>query len=342
MKPLLALIQDRDAAVGIVGMGYVGLPLAQAFCTAGFRVLGFDIDKAKVQALAAGRSYIKHIPAQVIADMRKGNRFTATTDFARIREVDAVIICVPTPLTKQREPDISYITNTGKAIVPHMRKGQLIILESTTYPGTTREDLLPILERRGLRVGEDFYLAFARTRGPGQPQLYHAGKSPRLSAATTPPAASSPEPSTARRRPRRPGLHLRGRRGHEVTENIYRAVNIALVNELKMIYTQWASTFGKCWRPRPPSPSVSARRRIRRSSPRARPGRPLHPDRPVLPHLEGPRVRLHHEVHRVGRRDQHRHARLRRQADHGRPERRAQGHSRGEDPRPRHCLQARR
>ena len=198
MKPLLARIQDRDAAVGIVGMGYVGLPLAQAFCTAGFRVLGFDIDKAKVQALAAGRSYIKHIPAQVIADMRKGNRFTATTDFARIREVDAVIICVPTPLTKQREPDISYITNTGKAIVPHMRKGQLIILESTTYPGTTREDLLPILESRGLRVGKDFSLAFspnARTRGtPTLPR----GKSRRSSAATTPPAASSPVPSTAR------------------------------------------------------------------------------------------------------------------------------------------------
>ena len=161
----------RDNHIAIVGLGYVGLPLSLQFARSGATVLGLDIDPAKVDALNAGRSYIKHIAPADIKSMVDRKAFTASINFARIKEVGAVIICVPTPLNKNREPDISYITETGKAIAPHLQKGTLIVLESTTYPGTTDEDLRIVLEQHsGLKAGIDFHLAFSPEReDPGNP-----------------------------------------------------------------------------------------------------------------------------------------------------------------------------
>jgi UDP-N-acetyl-D-glucosamine dehydrogenase len=151
--------------VGVVGMGYVGLPLLLQFCRSGNTAIGFDIDEEKVKSLSAGKSYIRHIESSALAEAIQTGRLSATTDFSRIAEVDAVIICVPTPLTRHREPDISYIVNTGKQIGPHLRSGQVVVLESTTYPGTTDEDLKPILEKlSGLKAGVDFHLAFSPER----------------------------------------------------------------------------------------------------------------------------------------------------------------------------------
>jgi UDP-N-acetyl-D-glucosamine dehydrogenase len=233
----LKRIEDRKAVVGIIGMGYVGLPLAHTFCSAGFRVVGFDIDSAKVKALGAGRSYIKHIPSETIAGMRKGDRFTATADFSRIPDVDAIIICVPTPLTKQREPDMTYIVSTGEAIAPHLKKGQLVVLESTTYPGTTRDVLRPILERGGLKAGTDFYLAFSPEReDPGNPNFTtrtipkvvggYDKKSGEAACALYGACVAQVVPVSS----------MEAAEATKLTENIYRCVNIALVNELKVIY----------------------------------------------------------------------------------------------------------
>src|SRR5271166_1015659 len=157
--------------VAIVGLGYVGLPLSLQFARSGVPVLGFDIDPDKVDALNGGRSYIKHVPGAVVAEQVQAGRLAATTDFARVKEVDAVIICVPTPLNKNREPDISFILRTGRAIAPHFRPGTLVVLESTTYPGTTDEDLKAVLETgSGLKAGTDFHLAFSPEReDPGNP-----------------------------------------------------------------------------------------------------------------------------------------------------------------------------
>jgi UDP-N-acetyl-D-glucosamine dehydrogenase len=237
MPTLLKRIEDRKAVVGIIGMGYVGLPLAHTFCSAGFRVVGFDIDSAKVKALGAGRSYIKHIPSETIAGMRKGDRFTATADFSRIPDVDAILICVPTPLTKQREPDMTYIVSTGEAIAPHLKKGQLVVLESTTYPGTTRDVLRPILERGGLKAGTDFYLAFSPEReDPGNPNFTtrtipkvvggYDKKSGEAACALYGACVAQVVPVSS----------METAEATKLTENIYRCVNIALVNELKVIY----------------------------------------------------------------------------------------------------------
>ena len=157
--------------IGIVGLGYVGLPLSLQFARSGVTVLGLDIDTTKVDSLNQGRSYIKHITAEAIGTAVKDGTFSASTDFGRIREVNAVIICVPTPLNKNREPDISYIIDTGKAIARHLQKGTLVVLESTTYPGTTDEDLREVLEiGSGLEAGKDFQLAFSPEReDPGNP-----------------------------------------------------------------------------------------------------------------------------------------------------------------------------
>src|SRR4051812_16697376 len=152
-------IQTRTARVGIIGLGYVGLPLARAFALSGYPVLGFDVDAVKVQRLERGESYIGHIPPASIQEMR-AHQFEATDRFERLDEPDAILICVPTPLTEAREPDLSFIVRSAEAIGARLRPGQLIVLESTTYPGTTREVVLPILERSGLRVGTDFFVAF--------------------------------------------------------------------------------------------------------------------------------------------------------------------------------------
>lgn len=149
-------ITAKRANVGIIRMGYVGLPLAREFCAGGFSVTGFDIDEGKIRKLLAGKSYIKHIPDTLIADLLSKKRFHPTSDFRKLKSQDAIIICVPTPLTEMKDPDMSYIVNTTRTIARRLRKGQLVVLESTTYPGTTREVMLPLLEATGLKCGKDF------------------------------------------------------------------------------------------------------------------------------------------------------------------------------------------
>jgi len=155
-------ILEKTAKIGIIGMGYVGLPLVIRFCEVGFKVYGFDIDENKIEKLKAGESYIKHIDSSNIK--RISQNFYPTSDFSKLSEVDAIIICVPTSLNKYHEPDMTYVFNTGETIAKYLRKGQLVVLESTTYPGTTDEDLKAILEKSGLKAGEDFYLAFSPER----------------------------------------------------------------------------------------------------------------------------------------------------------------------------------
>jgi UDP-N-acetyl-D-glucosamine dehydrogenase len=234
---LVERIRKRRAVVGIIGMGYVGLPLAQTFNAAGFRVVGLDIDPAKVKALGAGKSYIKHIPSENIARMRKGGRFVATADFSRLRKVDAVIICVPTPLTKEREPDMSFIVNTAQAIAPNLRRGQLVVLESTTYPGTTRDVVIPILDKSGLVAGKDYFLAFSPEReDPGNPN-FTTSRIPKVVGGYNPASlevASALYGAAVDRVV--PVSSCEVAEAAKLTENIYRCVNIALVNELKMIY----------------------------------------------------------------------------------------------------------
>ncbi|OWK47280.1 nucleotide sugar dehydrogenase [Fimbriiglobus ruber] len=233
---LLSRVRTKSARVGIIGLGYVGLPLARAFARAGFRVLGFDVDTHKVDKLTAGRSYIKQIADSTIREMLAAG-FEATDQFERLGEVDAVLICVPTPLTDAREPDLTYVNNSAHAIAGQLRSGQLVVLESTTYPTTTRNDVLPVLERTGLRAGTDFFLAFSPEReDPGNashsvhniPKVVGGlcEKSGELACALyeaiVPQVVrvSSPEVAEA----------------CKILENTYRAVNIALVNELKVLY----------------------------------------------------------------------------------------------------------
>ena len=163
-NPLLERISNREAKVGVVGLGYVGLPLGMAFADAGFMVTGLDVDQRKIDKITKGESYIKHIPSEPLAQLTQAGKLTATNEFAKSRELDCVIICVPTPLTASREPDMSFIIKTGEALAPYVRPGQLFILESTTYPGTTEEILKPLLEKGGLKAGVDFFLAFSPER----------------------------------------------------------------------------------------------------------------------------------------------------------------------------------
>ncbi len=234
---LLKRILSRDARVGIIGLGYVGLPLVQVFCSEGFGVTGFDLDPEKIAMLAAGRSYIKHIPSDAVAALQASGRFTATRDFAALVDVDAVLICVPTPLTAEREPDMSYVVGTGKAIAKHLRPGQLIILESTTYPGTTLEVLKPLLESSGLDCGKDFHLAYSPEReDPGNPEFGTAGI-PKVVGGTDATALELAKTLYSQIVVEViPVSNSETAEAVKLTENIFRAVNIALVNELKQIY----------------------------------------------------------------------------------------------------------
>jgi UDP-N-acetyl-D-glucosamine dehydrogenase len=224
--------------VAIVGLGYVGLPLALQFARKGADVLGLDVDGAKVTALNAGHSYIKHIEASAVAEALAAGRFRASLDFAEVNTVDSVIICVPTPLNKNREPDISYVLNTGRAIAPHLRPGTLVVLESTTYPGTTDEDLRAVLEQgSGLKAGADFHLAFSPEReDPGNPASKVAAI-PKVVGGYTPACL---ERATALYRVAIerivPVSSCRVAEATKLLENIFRSVNIALVNELKVVY----------------------------------------------------------------------------------------------------------
>ena len=224
--------------IAIIGLGYVGLPLSLQFARSGVNVLGLDIDGKKVETITAGRSYIKHIEAEVIAAHVQAGRFSASTDFSRVREVDAVLICVPTPLNKNREPDISYILNTGRAIAPHLQKGTLVVLESTTYPGTTDEDLRAVLEEdSGLKAGVDFHLAFSPEReDPGNPNSKVA-TIPKVVGGYTPACLEKAKSLYLKAiQTIVPVSSCRAAEATKLLENIFRSVNIALVNELKVVY----------------------------------------------------------------------------------------------------------
>jgi UDP-N-acetyl-D-glucosamine dehydrogenase len=225
--------------IAIVGLGYVGLPLSLQFARSGATVLGLDIDPSKVESLNASQSYIKHISPQAIGEQIQAGRFAASTDFSRIQKVTAVIICVPTPLNKNREPDISYITETGKAIAPHLRKGTVVVLESTTYPGTTDEDLRTVLEQgSGLKAGTDFHLAFSPEReDPGNPQSVVA-TIPKVIGGYTPACLTKAiAVYSIAIKTLVPVSSCRAAEATKLLENTFRSVNIALVNELKVVYS---------------------------------------------------------------------------------------------------------
>jgi UDP-N-acetyl-D-glucosamine dehydrogenase len=224
--------------IGIVGQGYVGLPLAIQFARSGVNVIGFDVDVTKVASLNCGKSYIQHIPSAVVAEQFDAGRFSATTDFKLISSVEAVIICVPTPLNKNREPDISYILDTGCAIAPHLKPGTLVVLESTTYPGTTDEDLLRVLEAgSGMKAGVDFHLAFSPEReDPGNPASKVAHIPKVIGGLTTKCLEKAQALYSQAIKTLVPVSSCRVAEATKLLENTFRSVNIALVNELKVVY----------------------------------------------------------------------------------------------------------
>lgn len=234
---LLAKIEDRSATVGVVGLGYVGLPLVLLFEEMGFRIVGFDVDEAKTGALARGETYIRHIGAENVKRAFAGGKAEATTDFTRLAECDAVLICVPTPLGDHREPDLKYIRITADEIAKHVRPGQLIVLESTTYPYTTREEVLPRLERSGLRCGEDVFVAFSPEREDPGNERFNTRTIPKVVGGVD---ESSKVLATALYASAIdtvvPVSSCEIAESAKLLENIFRAVNIALVNELKIVF----------------------------------------------------------------------------------------------------------
>jgi UDP-N-acetyl-D-glucosamine dehydrogenase len=233
--------------VGIIGCGYVGLPLGLRFAEAGHRVMGFDTDPAKVEKLNHGQTYIQHIPQSKIQQFVQSKHFAATADFSRLKDVDAIVICVPTPLDQRREPDLSYVENTAQAIRPHLQRGQLVVLESTTYPGTTEELVLPVLEETGMKcpvahgpdhdqIGTDFFLAFSPEReDPGNKQ-YGLAQIPKVVGGVNPPSGRAAAALYAQIVSRVvPVSSTQAAEMTKLLENIFRCVNIALVNELKML-----------------------------------------------------------------------------------------------------------
>jgi UDP-N-acetyl-D-glucosamine dehydrogenase len=236
-SPLLKRYHDRTATIGIVGMGYVGMPLALGAAAAGFRIVALDIDPEKVASINAGKSYIRHIADRDIAEAVNDGRLRATGGFEDVRGVDAVVICVPTPLTRHREPDLSFVEQTAEAIAPHLRKDHLVILESTTWPGTTSEVMKPILERGGLKSGRDFYLAFSPEReDPGNAD-FSTRKIPKVVGADDPLSLALAEAFYGAFVPKTVAVSsTKTAEAVKLTENIFRAVNIALVNELKLVY----------------------------------------------------------------------------------------------------------
>lgn len=238
VKDLQSKIENRSALIGVIGLGYVGLPLLKAFHEAGFPVLGFDIDPRKIEFISKGENYLKHLGADYITDMAKSGRASATSDFSRLREPDAIIVCVPTPLGKHLEPDLSFIERTTDDIAATLRRGQLVVLESTTYPRTTREVMLPRLEAKGLKCGTDFLLAFSPEReDPGRkdhntttiPKL--VGGIDKLSGEVASAMYSKAVKKVI------PVSSAEVAESAKLLENIFRAVNIAMVNELKVVLT---------------------------------------------------------------------------------------------------------
>ncbi len=224
--------------IAIIGLGYVGLPLCLQFARSGVCVLGLDIDAKKISALNAGRSYIRHIRAAEIKKLRRAGKFSAATDFARIKTVEAVLICVPTPLKRNREPDLSFVLTTGKSLAPHLQRGQLVVLESTTYPGTTENELRAVLERgSGLTAGKDFHLAFSPEREDPGNLRSKVGEIPKVIGGYTPACLAAAKKVYGRAiRTLVPVANCRTAEAAKLLENVFRSVNIALVNELKGVY----------------------------------------------------------------------------------------------------------
>ncbi len=236
-ESLIQKIESKEAVIGIVGLGYVGLPLLLCFVEKGFRVVGLDIDARKTEALLKGESYIRHIAASRIKAAADSGRLSTTTDFSRSARCDAVLIAVPTPLSRNREPDMTYITSTCESLFPHLRKGQLVVLESTTYPGTTVEVMVPILERSGLKADKDFYVAFSPEREDPSRTDYTTATIPKVVGATSPEGLAVADTvyrqivvSTV------PVSSTQIAEAAKILENTFRAVNIALVNELKVAF----------------------------------------------------------------------------------------------------------
>ncbi|MCP4263933.1 MAG: nucleotide sugar dehydrogenase [Planctomycetes bacterium] len=237
MKDWTKKIEEKQLKIGVLGLGYVGLPLAGEFASAGLKVIGFDIDDAKVRTLNSGRSIIKHVPHSRVKSIIKAGRFEATSNMARLKNVDAILVCVPTPLTKNREPDMQFIISSTETIAKYLQRDQLIVLESTTYPGTTREVMVPILETGGLKAGKDFFLAYSPEREDPGNKDFSTGTIPKVVGGLTKKccdmacslyntaivwtvAVSSLETAEAAK----------------ILENVYRCVNIAMVNELKVVF----------------------------------------------------------------------------------------------------------
>jgi len=232
---LLEMIRERTARIGIIGLGYVGLPLAIHFGQKGFNVIGFDLDARKIDKILHGESYIKHIPADTIREMTNAKQFDVTIDFSRLSEADCILICVPTPLSDKMEPDLSYILETTKTISENLRRGQLVVLESTTYPGTTEEMLLPRLESNDMKVGKDYFLAFSPEREDPGNKKFTATNIPKVVGGVT---SSCLEVATALYNAITRSVPVSSTKAAELTkllENTFRSVNIALVNELKIL-----------------------------------------------------------------------------------------------------------
>jgi UDP-N-acetyl-D-glucosamine dehydrogenase len=240
-QSFLKRIESREARIGIVGLGYVGLPLLLEFSKADFQVTGFDVDLAKIDQLAKGESYIRHISADAIADaFCTRETADATTDFARITECDALLICVPTPLTRHREPDLSFVEGTAQSMAPYMKKGQLVVLESTTYPGTTEQVMGPILEKgSGLTAGQDFFVAYSPEREDPNNGQFSTATIPKVVGGLD---KDSLEVACALYNcvicETVPVSSCRAAEATKLMENIFRCINIALVNELKMVFTE--------------------------------------------------------------------------------------------------------
>jgi UDP-N-acetyl-D-glucosamine dehydrogenase len=235
-QELLSLLESRKAKIGIIGLGYVGLPLVLRFGEEGFKVIGFDVDPQKVTKLNAGESYIRHIDAGRLQTLVNAKAFEATADFARLSEADCVIICVPTPLTEKKDPDLQYIEKTAQALVKTLRKGQLISLESTTYPGTTEEILLEQFKATGLEVGKDYFLVFSPEREDPGNAKFSTRTIPKIVGGTTPDCLEVGRALYTSVIDR--VVTVSSTKAAELVkllENIYRCVNIALVNELKLL-----------------------------------------------------------------------------------------------------------
>ena len=233
-QALVKRLRNKEALIGVVGLGYVGLPLSLTYTETGYRVLGLDIDTSKIEAIHQGKSYIQHIAGERLAEARKQQRLDATTDFARAAEADALILCVPTPLNQYREPDLSFIRSTMEALAPHLRPGQVLSLESTTYPGTTEEELRPVVELQGLVIGETFFLVYSPEREDPGNAHFNTATIPKVMGGSTP--ACTEVGLALYEQAIIEVVPVSSTRAAEMTkllENIHRAVNIGLMNELK-------------------------------------------------------------------------------------------------------------